>query len=70
MYYILDGETFENKADMLEFAMKYKKVTSEEVFAEFYRVSVNDTVQAALDCKQINRVCKSLLDYEEVRESG
>lgn len=66
MYYILDDEIFENKADMLEFAMKYKKVTSSEVFAEFDGVSVNDTVQAALDCKQIDRVCSSLLDYEEV----
>lgn len=69
MYYILDGEAFENKADMLEFAMKYKKVTSEEVFAEFDGVSVNDTVQAALDCKQIDRVCKSLLDYEVIKSA-
>ncbi len=63
--FLLQKELFEQKADMLLYALEEGIVKDTEVLTQMQGLLPEDTVQMVLDYGDIDEICEALLAFEE-----
>ncbi len=63
--FVLQEELFEQKADMLLYALEEGIIKDIDVFTEMQGLLPEETVQMVLDYGNIDEICEALLAFEE-----
>lgn len=63
---VFGNEFFEDKGDMLLFALEEGIVKDTDIFDQMRGMAPDDVLQLALDYGNIDEICASLLEFDEI----